>query len=285
MSLAITKQEFDLLRDFIHQQCGIHLGDDKSYLMESRLAHLVAETGAKNFNEFYLKAKVDAKGILRDRIVDAITTNETLWFRDGKPWVALKEAILPEFIKDLREGRRNKIRIWSAASSTGQEAYSLAMMIDTLLGPAPVPGSPTPASFEIVGTDISPSVLFLAIAGRYNQIEISRGLDEGHRNKYFTKQGPVWVLNEALRKRVTFKKFNLQDPFAPLGTFDMILCRNVAIYFSDEFKRELFKKIAQVLHPGGVFFVGSSESLSGYSSAFKMMEYKDAIYYKKAGQT
>ena len=282
--MPVTQQEFNLLRDFIRLNCGIQLNDDKTYLIESRLAHLVMETGAKDFTEFYQKAKHDPSGSLRDRIVDAITTNETLWFRDGKPWVALKEHILPEFIKDLKEGRKRKIRIWSAASSTGQEAYSLTMLIDTLLGPSPSPEA-TPASFEIIGTDISPSVLFLAIAGRYNQIEISRGLEEYYRDKYFTKQGVVWVLNEAIRKRVTFKKFNLQDSFAPLGRFDLVLCRNVAIYFSDAFKKEIFAKIEQALNPGSPFFVGSAESLSGYTNAFKLMEYKDAIYYRKAGAT
>jgi chemotaxis protein methyltransferase CheR len=158
------------------------------------------------------------------------------------------------------------------------------MLIDTLLGPNPSPEA-APASFEIIGTDISPSVLFLAIAGRYNQIEITRGLEDYYRNKYFTKQGMVWVLNEAIRKRVTFKKFNLQDSFAQLGRFDMVLCRNVAIYFSDIFKRELFAKLAQTLNPGGHLFIGSAESLSGYSNAFKLIEYKNAIYYRKAGET
>ena len=282
--MSITQLEFNQLRDFIRLNCGIQLNDDKTYLIESRMAHLVVETGAKDFSEFYQKAKHDLSGALRDRIVDAITTNETLWFRDGKPWVALEERILPEFIEELKEGRKHKVRIWSAASSTGQEAYSLTMLIDTLLGPNPSHGV-TPASFEIIGTDISPSVLFLAIAGRYNQIEIARGLDEHYRNKYFTKQGMVWVLNEAIRKRVTFKKFNLQDSFAQLGQFDMVLCRNVAIYFSDAFKRELFAKFAQALNPSGHFFIGSTESLSGYTNAFKLIEYKNAIYYRKAGAT
>ncbi|HBA84065.1 MAG TPA: chemotaxis protein CheR [Verrucomicrobia bacterium] len=281
--MTISQHEFDLFREFIQRHCGIHLGDDKTYLIESRLAHLVAEAGCQDFQEFYVKTKNDPTGELRDRIVDAITTNETLWFRDGKPWVALREAIIPGWVKELREGRKNKIRIWSAASSTGQEAYSLAMAIDMLLGPMPSPET-LPASFEIVGTDISPSVLFLAIAGRYNQIEISRGLDEYHRLKYFTKQGPIWILNEALRKRVTFKKFNLQDSLAPLGHFDLVLCRNVAIYFSDVFKRELFARIARALNPGGYLFVGAAESLTGHSTAFKMLEYKDAIYYRKAGE-
>ncbi len=279
--MTISPQEFTLLRDYIREHCGITVGSDKTYLIESRLAQLVAETGCKDFQEFHLKARNDRTGALRDQIIDAITTNETLWFRDGKPWVALRESILPALIDDLRAGRIRKVRIWSAASSTGQEAYSMAMLIDTLLGPG-ANGPATPDAFEIVGTDISPSVLFIAIAGRYSQIEISRGLDEYHRNRYFTKQGNAWVLNEAIRKRVSFRKFNLQDGFAALGRFDIILCRNVAIYFADDFKRDLFRKIHESLNPNGLLFLGASESMLGFTTAFKIVEYKDAIYYRKA---
>lgn len=278
--MTITQQEFELLREYIHRHCGIVVGDGKTYLIESRLAHLVVETGCSTFEEFYRKTTLDPTGSLRDKIVDAITTNETLWFRDGKPWVTLREQVLPELIQKVREGRQQKIRIWCAASSTGQEPYSLAMLIDSML-PAGLGGAVTPAHFEIVATDISPSVLFLAISGRYNQIEMSRGMEESFKTKYFSKMGVIWVLNEAIRKRVTFKKFNLQDSLAALGKFDMVLCRNVAIYFSDEFKKGLFSRIAQALNPAGFFFLGAAESLMGHSTAFKMVEYKQGIYYRK----
>ena len=184
----IAQRDFDLLRDFIREQCGISVSDDKSYLIESRLAHLVAATGARDFGEFYLKAKQDGTGALRDNIVDAVTTHETLWFRDTTPWVTIREVMLREWIADLEAGRKAGIRIWSAACSTGQEPYSLAMAIDEALAGRRV----APNRFEILATDISAGALFVAMSGRYNQIAMSRGLEARYRTRYFTQKGPIW---------------------------------------------------------------------------------------------
>jgi len=276
--MPIQQQEFELLRDFIEKNCGILVGDEKSYLIESRLTQLMIETGAKDFHEFYLCAKNYPDGSLRDKIVDAMTTNETSWFRDEKPWKALENAVLPTLFEDIKGGKKSRIRVWSAASSTGQEAYSLVITLDRLIQSGRWPGV-KPEHFEIIGTDISPSALFLANAGRYNRIEMARGMRDEIKNTYFEPKGAFFEMKEKYRKRVSFRKFNLQESFAPLGRFDLVFCRNVAIYFSDSFKKELFKKIATAMNPGGVFMLGSSESLMGYSEQFERRENSGAIYY------
>jgi chemotaxis protein methyltransferase CheR len=227
--ISISQEEFDLLRKYIQENCGILVGDEKSYLIESRLAQLVVENGCTDFMQFYLKTRQDTGGTLRDKIIDAMTTNETLWFRDNGPWKLFRETLIPDFIDVLKTGKKKRIRIWSAACSTGQEPYSLAMLIQDALEASHC--SVRPGQFEIIGTDISPSALFLAISGRYNQIAMSRGMDDIHKARYFVQKGRIWELKPDMRNRVTFKQFNLQHSFNMLGPFDLVLCRNVAIYF------------------------------------------------------
>ena len=279
--MSISTEEFNLLRNFILKHSEIEVKPEKTYLIESRLSRMMVELGASNFKEFYENAQSDTSGKLRERIIDAMTTNETFWFRDSKPWALMRETIFPQLIQLNRQrGPGSKIRIWSAACSTGQEPYSIAMVLDDLMSSGRFPGMRMD-QFEIVATDISPSVLFLANSGRYNQLAMSRGLSEGYRNKYFTQQGKIWCVNPNLKNRITFKKFNLQDHPSTLGKFDFVLCRNVAIYFTDHFKKELFRRIHGILNPPGFFLLGSSESLVGYSTSFEMVEAQGAIYYKK----
>ncbi len=278
--MAISTEEFNLLRNFILKHSEIEVKPEKTYLIESRLSRMMVELGASNFREFYENAQRDTTGKLKERIIDAMTTNETFWFRDAKPWALMRETIFPQLIEAARARPGMKIRIWSAACSTGQEPYSIAMVIDDVLSSGKYPGVRL-EQFEIMATDISPSVLFLANAGRYNQLAMSRGLPEKYKTKYFTQQGKIWVVNPSLKSRITFKKFNLQDHPSVLGKFDYVLCRNVAIYFTDQFKRELFQRIHGLLNPPGFFLLGSSESLVGYSTNFSMVEAQNAIYYKK----
>jgi len=278
--MAISTEEFNLLRNFILKHSEIEVKPEKTYLIESRLSRMMVELGASNFKEFYDNAQKDTSGKLRERIIDAMTTNETFWFRDAKPWALMRETIFPALIQASKMKPGGKIRIWSAACSTGQEPYSLAMVIDDVLSSGKFPGVRL-EQFEIIATDISPSVLFLANSGRYNQLAMSRGLPESYKHKYFTQQGKIWVVNQQLKSRITFKKFNLQEHPSVLGKFDYVLCRNVAIYFTDQFKRELFRRIHGILNPPGFFLLGSSESLVGYSTEFEMVEAQNAIYYKK----
>jgi len=278
--MPISTEEFNLLRDFIIKHSEIDVKPEKTYLLESRLTRMMVEMGATNFKEFYLNAQKDTSGKLRERIIDAMTTNETFWFRDSKPWSLMKETILPQLIELIRTRAKTRIRIWSAACSTGQEPYSIAMLLDDYIS-TKRPAGVSMDNFEILATDISPSVLFLANSGRYNQLAMSRGLSEEFKTKYFNTNGKIGEVSPALKKRITFKKFNLQDHPSALGSFEFILCRNVAIYFSDAFKKELFKRIHSVLNPPGYFLLGASESLVGYSSDFDLVEGQGAIFYKK----
>jgi len=278
--MAISTEEFNLLRNFILEHSEIEVKPEKTYLIESRLSRMMVELGASNFKEFYHSAKKDNSGKLKERIIDAMTTNETFWFRDAKPWELMKGTIFPQLMEILKKPGKDKIRIWSAACSTGQEPYSIVMILSDLISSGRYPGVRL-SDFEIIATDISPSVLFLAHSGRYNQLAMSRGLSDGYRDKYFTNSGKIWMVKPEVKSCVTFKKFNLQDHPSSLGKFDFVLCRNVAIYFTDTFKKELFKRIHGVLNDPGFFLLGSSESLVGYSTDFNMVEGQGAIYYKR----
>ena len=240
------------------------------------------ESGSTSFGDFYRKLST-ADQTLRDKIVDAITTNETLWFRDGSPWRVMRDVILPEYLEYAAKQPMHKFRIWSAACSTGQEPYTIAMLIDEfcrLRGGTTL----TPDKFEIIATDISPSALFIAMAGRFDPISMKRGFVgeyEKYRDQYFTKKGTVSVINDSIKSRVKFQRFNLQDSYMSLGKFDLVFLRNVAIYFADALKRDIFDRIANQLHPQGIFFLGSAESLTGYSTRFEMKNHQQAVFYRK----
>ncbi len=271
--VTITEPEYILMKQYIEEHCGIHLEDGKEYLIETRLSDLVIETGCASFQEFHLKARNDVAGKLRDRIIDAMTTNETLWFRDETAWQYIREVAVPGLLD--RAEQSGKARIWSAAASTGQEAYSLLMLLDEQ---AKARGKPSLTNnIEILATDISTSALFIAMSARYDSFSINRGLPADKKTKFFTQEGNVWVFDQDLKKRVKFKKFNLQESFMSLGTFDMILCRYVTIYFSESFKRDVFSKMARVLRPGGVLLLGATESLRGYSDDFNISYHNRAL--------
>ena len=275
--LKVNQLEYALMQKYIEEQCGIRLEKGKEYLIESRLTDLVIENDCNSFKEFHSKAKSDSSGKLKDRIVDAMTTNETLFFRDNSAWEYIKNIAVPMLLDKAEKGE--KARIWSAAASTGQEAYSLLMLLHDM---AKARGKPNLLdNIEIIGTDISTSALFLAISARYDSMTVARGTPPDKKKNYFTQNGNVWEFDQILKKRVTFKHFNLQSSFISLGKFDLILCRYVAIYFSDLFKRELFSKIAKALKPGCVLMLGATESLRGLSKDFKITYHKEAVINKK----
>ncbi len=280
MAVSISAVDFKSLRDYIEENCGIALGDEKAYLIETRLTKLMVQNGCDDFGAFYRKIKADPTSQLRDKIVDAMTTNETLWFRDQHPYVILKEKLLPEMAALLSEKRRLRVRIWSGASSTGQEPYSIAMTIHEFCR---AHGKVTPQQFEIVATDISPSALFIANSGRYDQIAMSRGMSDEMRARYFKQEGHVWVMDESVRKMVIFKRFNLQDPPDALGKFDIVFLRYVAIYFSASLKQKIFSNIARLLAPSGYFIIGAVESLRGFNDDFEALSHATGTYYKCKG--
>lgn len=269
-----------MFKKYVKEKCSIDISDDKSYLIETRLSKMLADLSLNSYSELYSRITEDAAGEYAERIIDAITTNETMWFRDKTPWEILEKFYLPRFIKDLKSGKKQKIRIWSTASSTGQEAYSTAMCIDTYLRENAVLGVSL-NDFEILATDISNHVLEIARHGRYDAISIMRGLEEGVKSKYFQKKDRVWEVSEHIRNSVTFRKFNLQDSFLSFGTFDVIFCRYVMIYFSADFVEVLTQKLWKALDAEGVLFLGAYELYEVMKNYFTSVFPSSGVYYTK----
>lgn len=280
MSTAITSREFDLLRRFIEEETAISLAEDKVYLVETRLRDIMREEGLNDFSELHRALMAPRSEVLQGRVLDAMTTNETLWFRDRQPFDVFNDHLLPAYAAEIRQGRRQKIRIWSAACSTGQEPYSLAMVF---LEAARRNPDLNPGQLEILATDYSDKALAKAREGVYGSMAISRGLPETCRDKYFEPVGTDYRVKRELKDRVVFRKFNLRDSFALLGSFDIILTRYVLIYFNDDFKREVLAKVRGALNEGGTLFLGSSESLPEGTPGFSLVRTGRATCYQKAG--
>ncbi|MCD4829260.1 MAG: protein-glutamate O-methyltransferase CheR [Candidatus Cloacimonetes bacterium] len=275
--IVLNHDEFVCLREYIHKECGIPIGDDSASLIESRLARLVMETDCADFREFYKKAKHDESKKLRNKIIDAMTTHETLWFRDSKPWDIIRDVIIPQFIADLKSGRKQRIHVWSAAASTGQEPYSFAMLLHEALQKDL---NASASQFHILGTDISPSALYMAYSGRYNNTDMLQGMKPGYKERCFEQSGQVYQLIDTIRQMVEFKKFDLMRDFAPINTCDLIFCRNVSMYFSSKHKSKLYRKLYEKLGKDGYLIIGSSESLMGYSEDFEQLSYKQTPYFR-----
>ncbi|MBF0369305.1 MAG: protein-glutamate O-methyltransferase CheR [Magnetococcales bacterium] len=275
--MGITPQEFKLIASFLHEHSGILIAEGKEYLLENRLTVLMAQNGCNTFLELHEKLQKDS-GPLCTKVIDALTTNETLWFRDDSFFNALNDFIVPHLLEKAK--RQSKVRIWSAACSTGQEPYSVAMLLNHV-GGAGVNFSPE--KFEILATDISPSAIVMATRGRYSQLAITRGMRKDFLNHYFTKKNMAYEINPAIRQMVTFKRFNLKGPFDSLGKFDFVLCRNVLIYFSEQLKCEIYDKIHRALNRDGFLAIGASESPRGLTTAFRQKRVGKAVLYKPVG--
>lgn len=279
MNPVLSQREFLLMQKMIEVQCGISLGEDKSYLIESRLSKLMAELSISSFEELYLVVSSGDSPEINEKVIDAITTNETFWFRDRTPWDVLEDILLPAYIQELNKGQKSKVRVWSATCSTGQEPYSVAMCIDNYLSTRGIKDIGLD-NFEILATDISCTALETARSGSYDGMSVARGLEDKYRDRYFIKLNNTWYLDDKIKNAVDFRHFNLQDSFILLGKFDVVFCRNVFIYFSDRLKKELIRKIAAALNPQGVMFVGSSELLPCFEENFIMDTYNSAVFYR-----
>lgn len=280
MKLRLTHQEFANLRDFIHQRCGIFLGEDKAYLVEHRLAKLVEDNQCKSFGELYSLARQSQHhGHICLSIIDAITTNETFWFREPRAFGALGERILPALHQEVSSGARPDIKIWSAACSTGQEPYSLAMTACDYYR-AHGGDALCRRQVKILASDVSRSALATAQAGVYDSVSVTRGLPAEHLQRFFNREEGRWSGKDWLKGMVEFKTHSLREPMAGLGTFDVIAMRNVIIYFSEEVKQEIFARLTSALNPGGYLFLGTGETLSHYTRAFEMLEYRGLTYYR-----
>jgi len=233
----------------------------------------IFRTGALLFFSLFL-------GLFEQALIDAVTIKETYWFRDKSPWLILDEVLLPQYIRELRQGKRTRVRIWSAACSTGQEPYSTVMCIDQHLRRHDIKDIGL-TDFEILATDISPTVLKIAQKGSYDSITVSRGLNDFYRNNHFKQEGRFWTVEQRIKDRISFQHFNLRQSFILLGNFDLILCRYVTICFVDNFSREVLNKMAAALNPEGVLLLGNSEIFSDHKERFLLKSYKGGVYYLK----
>jgi len=272
----VTPGEFEFLAGFLRRRSGISLTSDKTYLFQTRLVPVLSAHRLSSISDVIRALNASTSGPLHDDVVDAMTTNETLFFRDRTPFDLLKSHLLPKLV--AARAKTGVIRIWSAAASTGQEAYSLAMLCTEL---RPMLGG---MRIEIVGTDLCQSALARAEQGRYNQFEVQRGLPISLLAKYFTKEGDDWVLAPSIRAMVQFRRFNLLDPLRPLGRFDVVFCRNVLIYFDLETKRTILGKIAEAMADDGTLFLGAAETVLGITDRFAIQPDLHGAYIKtKAG--
>ncbi|GAA03493.1 MULTISPECIES: CheR family methyltransferase [Photobacterium] len=271
-AVTVNDQEYREFCRFLETQCGIVLGDSKQYLVRSRLSPLVNRFSLSSLSELLQNVIAGRNRELRIAAVDAMTTNETLWFRDGYPFTVLAEKILPELAANKRP-----IKIWSAASSSGQEPYSMAMTV--LETQAKRPGFLP--SIQITATDISQTMLETCRAGVYDNLALSRGLSPERRRMFFEDNGDGKMkVNAKVKQMVNFRPQNLKDSYALLGKFDVIFCRNVLIYFSPEMKAKVLNQLAASLNPGGYLFLGASESLTGLTEQFEMIRCNPGIIYK-----
>ncbi|WP_319001587.1 protein-glutamate O-methyltransferase CheR [Clostridium sp. CS001] len=275
----LTTEEFSIMRKYIEEKCGIIISLEKSYLIESRLSKLLIEFNCNTFEEFYKLIYTSMDDTITEKVIDAITTNETLWFRDKKPWDVLENILMPHYIKMLRENKRNKIRICSAGCSTGQEPYTVAMIIHNYLEKNNILDIQI-SQFEIIATDVSIAIINLAKSGRYDAITIMRGLPEFYKQKYFNKDGRIYTIKDEIKSMVKFYKFNLQKSFVSFGKFDLIFCRYVTIYFSEKAKNDLLQRLANSLEKQGNLFLGSSEIYFDYNLYYEKQDNMGAIYYE-----
>ena len=270
----LSKNQYDDFRQFLEKSCGIVLGDNKHYLVTSRLNRLTHEFSFSSLGDMLDALKQNNDGRLKERVIDAMTTNETSWFRDIYPYDMLKLSLLPEYGK----ARPPRLRIWSAACSTGQEPYSISMSIQEQQLKSP--GQFT-SPVEIVGTDISSTVLNIARKAEYDQLSLGRGISDERRKQFFIQtESGRWKLNDKVRAPVRFSELNLLSSYSLLGKFDIIFCRNVLIYFSAELKSDILTRMSQILNPGGYLILGGSESPSGYCRAFEMIRLPQGVAYR-----
>ena len=274
----ITPNEIKIISRYIYDISGISLDQTKTYLFETRFSPLLEKEGFSSYSELYQKAKADPGKKLEIKIIDAISTNETLFFRDTGPFEVLRHKVLPDLI-DARSAKSSgllptSVRIWSAACSTGQEIYSIAIVLKELLPDM------KKYNIKLLGTDISDAAVGQASYGKYNKFEIERGLAKDKLQKYFSLSGNTWKIKDEIRAMASFRKLNLMLPFAALGKFDIVFCRNVAIYFNMEDRKKLFNKIADILAPDGCLIVGSTETLTGICPRFEPKRHIRSIFYQ-----
>jgi len=257
--MTLSQAEFAFVSTLVRKEASIVLAPGKEYLVEARLIPVARAVGSANVNEFLAELQRRPDPAHQRKIIDALTTNETSWFRDREPFAALTDVVLPELVKSRSATR--KIRIWSAASSSGQEAYSLAITLQENLPPG--------WSYEIMGTDISTEMVKRAETAEYSQVEVNRGLPASQLVQYFERAGAHWRVTSQLRKNVSFRLMNLTAPLPAMQPFDVIFLRNVLIYFDVATKRTVLQNAAKLLRPDGWLFLGAAETTIGIDDNYE----------------
>lgn len=270
MSVSFTPEEYKNFQSFLEKACGIVLGDNKHYLVSSRLHRLMKESDIPTLQELVDSLNKSLNTALRTKVIEAMTTNETLWFRDTYPFQVLSETIFEEY----KQQRKNSLKIWSAACSSGQEPYSMSMIADEYSKKNPG------FKLDIVATDISQAILNEAKQAKYDALALARGLSEERKRQYFSPAGDQWQVNANIRSRINFREVNLLQSYTSLGKFDAIYCRNVLIYFSAESKSDILNRMAQSLNPRGFLMLGASESINQYCDRFEMVRASSGVVYR-----
>ena len=268
--MALSDEDLDHVRRLVQERSGLHLGAGKGYLVEARLAPLATREGLTSVAELVRRLRT-APPSLADDVAEAMTTNETSFFRDVHPFEALREVVLPQL---LATPRTRELRFWSAAASTGQEAYSLAMLLAESFPTAPA---------SILATDLSRDVLARASAGTFSQLEVNRGLPAALLVRHFERDGADWRIRPEMRRRVEFRQLNLARPWPRLPQMDVVLLRNVLIYFGAEAKRAVLAQVARVLAPGGLLFLGGAETTYGLDEGWERITVGRTSLYRPVG--
>jgi chemotaxis protein methyltransferase CheR len=273
----MKSEDFELFSTLLRQRSGLVLTPDKAYLLESRLMPIARKQGLKGLEELAAAVRARREESLLRSITEAMTTNESSFYRDQKPFDQFKATVLPALLKSRASKRM--IRIWSAACSSGQEAYSLAMLLEE--EKARIAGW----RIEIVGTDLSAEMVERSRAGIYTQFEVQRGLPITHLVKYFKQNGDKWQISQEIRAMAQFREFNLLSDLSSLGQFDVVFCRNVLIYFDQPTKGKVLEAIAKQMPADGVLYLGGAETVLGITNKFKPVEGQRGLYQLTSAAT
>ena len=265
-------ENFTFLAQFLKDESGLIITEEKGYLVESRLAPVARKRGLADLDDLVITVRAKKDTNLNNEVVEAMTTNESFFFRDIKPFESLKNTVLPQIVSARKAANAKNIRIWSAACSSGQEPYTIAMMLKE--NPAILQG----LDVEIIGTDISNEILEKAREGIYTQFEAQRGLPIQLLMKYFTQVGEHWQINEDIRSGVQLQHANLLQDLRRFGMFDAVFCRNVLIYFEAATKAEVLGRIREIMPNDGYLFLGAAETVVGISDKFKTIQGERGVY-------
>lgn len=270
--MTIDDRAFKYVRQLVRERAAIVLEDGKQYLVANRLAVLAQREGLGSAQEVVDRLRAAPGGPLQRKVIEAMTTTETLFFRDGKPYDALRNTIIPE-LQRLRATER-KLQIWSCACSSGQEPYSLAILLREQFPTLIAGGS------QIIATDISTEMLARSRAGRYSQLEVNRGLPSALLRKYFDQVGLEWQIRGELRQMIEFRELNLAGPWAAMPKFDLVMLRNVLIYFDIDSKRQILAKVRKAMRPHGFLLLGTAETTANLDDGFDLIHSDGASYYR-----